>query len=99
MEIYIVLCGPRQDYLFLPVSTLGYKGGYRGDGSAAMLVLGTGEITAVAVLFRSIPCARAPPHRKNIVPEIVVIARISGKVIHIDKHKNCNHYERLYYEI
>lgn len=79
MEIYIVLCDPRQDYLFLPVSTLGYKGGYRGDGSAAVLVLGMGEITAVAVLFRSIPCARAPPWGKTAIADTVELTETTKK--------------------
>lgn len=83
MEIYIVLCYPRQDYLFPAVSTLGYKGDYGGDGSAAVQDQGTWEITAVAVLFRNFPCARAPPQIEDVVPEVIIIAGTSGKVIHI----------------
>lgn len=94
MEIYIVLCDPRQVYLFPAVSTLGYKGDYGGDGSAAVQAQGMGEITAVVVLFRSIPCARAPPQAEDIVPEVIIIAGTSGKVIHICNHKTY-YYERL----
>lgn len=79
MEIYIVLCGPRQDYLFLPVSILGYKGSYRGDASAAVQDQGTGEITAVVVLFRSIPCARAPPWGKTAIADTVELTETIKK--------------------
>lgn len=81
MEIYIVLCDPRQDYLFLPVSTLGY----RGDGSAAVQDQGTGEITAVAVLFRNFPCARAPPWGKTALVETVELTETTKKSFFIIK--------------
>lgn len=79
MEIYIVLCYPRQDYLFPAVSSLGYKGGYGNDGSAAVQAPGMGEITAVAVLFRSIPCARAPPWSKTAIADTVELTETTKK--------------------